>query len=43
MMAPDERAWLDAYHAEVRARVAPRVEGQAAAWLEWATRPRPTR
>jgi Xaa-Pro aminopeptidase len=38
-MAPDERAWLDAYHAEVRRRVGPRVDGAAAAWLEHATRP----
>ena len=39
MLPEDERAWLDAYHAEVAARVGPRLEGAAAAWLERATRP----
>ncbi len=39
MMAPDERAWIDAYHAEVRHRVGPRVEGAAADWLERSTAP----
>ncbi len=29
-----ERAWLDAYHAEVRAALAPRLEGSDRAWLE---------
>ena len=29
-----ERAWLDAYHAEVRAALAPRLEGTDRAWLE---------
>ncbi len=38
-LAPDERAWLDAYHAEVAARIGPRVEGDAAAWLAHATAP----
>ena len=38
-MAPDERAWLDAYHAEVRRRVAPRVDGPAADWLTRVTAP----
>lgn len=28
-----ERAWLDAYHAEVRARLEPLVDGAARAWL----------
>ncbi len=36
-----ERAWLDAYHAEVRARVLPHVEGEARAWLLRATEPLP--
>lgn len=34
-----ERAWLDAYHAEVRARLSPHVEGDALAWLVRATTP----
>ena len=29
-----ERTWLDAYHAEVRAALAPRVEGADRTWLE---------
>ena len=33
LLRPDERAWLDAYHAVVRARLAPHVSGAAAAWL----------
>jgi Xaa-Pro aminopeptidase len=36
-----ERAWLDAYHAEVRARLLPHVEGDARAWLLRATEPLP--
>ncbi|MBN9159783.1 MAG: M24 family metallopeptidase C-terminal domain-containing protein, partial [Myxococcales bacterium] len=36
-----ERAWLDAYHAEVRARLLPHVEGEARAWLLRATEPLP--
>ena len=39
MLPEGERAWLDAYHAEVAARIGPRLEGRAAAWLERATRP----
>lgn len=39
LLREDERAWLDAYHAEVRQRVAPRVQGAALAWLEARTRP----
>jgi Xaa-Pro aminopeptidase len=33
LLRPDEVAWLNAYHAEVRRRLAPRVEGEALAWL----------
>ena len=34
-----EREWLDAYHAEVRQRLAPLVSGAALAWLERRTAP----
>ena len=39
MLPEDERAWLDAYHAAVAERIGPRVEGDAARWLERATAP----
>ena len=39
LMAPEERAWLDAYHAEVAARIKPRLGGPAADWLAAATAP----
>jgi Xaa-Pro aminopeptidase len=39
LLAADEIAWLDAYHAEVRRRVAPHVDGAALAWLEARTQP----
>ena len=35
----DEREWLDAYHAEVAARIGPRLEDAAAEWLARATAP----
>ncbi len=38
-MTPDEIGWLDAYHAEVRAKVSPLVEADVAGWLTEATRP----
>ena len=38
-MRPDEVAWLDAYHAEVRGRLAPRVTGVALNWLLQRTQP----
>ncbi|RYH07674.1 aminopeptidase P family protein [Tropicimonas sp. IMCC6043] len=38
-LTPFERTWLDAYHAECRARVSPRLESDAAAWLDAATAP----
>lgn len=41
MLAPDEHAWIDAYHAEVRQKVAPRLEGAAREWLIQATEPLP--
>jgi Xaa-Pro aminopeptidase len=39
MLHSEERAWLDAYHAETARRLAPRLEGEAATWLERATAP----
>jgi Xaa-Pro aminopeptidase len=34
LLREDERAWLNAYHETVRARVSPHVSGKALAWLE---------
>ncbi|WP_066334889.1 aminopeptidase P family protein [Azohydromonas lata] len=39
LLRPDERAWINAYHATVRERLAPRVEGDALAWLMKRTEP----
>ncbi|MCX7644178.1 MAG: aminopeptidase P family protein [Rhodobacteraceae bacterium] len=39
MLSAEERAWLDAYHAEVRAKLSPRVSEPTRAWLERATAP----
>lgn len=39
LLSAAERAWLDAYHAEVRARIAPLLEGSARDWLIAATAP----
>lgn len=39
MLRADEIAWLNAYHATVRARLSPLVEGAAKAWLELRTAP----
>lgn len=40
LLSAGERLWLDAYHARVRARVAPLLEDRAElAWLEQATAP----
>ncbi len=33
LLRPDEIAWLNGYHATVRARLAPLVDGDALAWL----------
>lgn len=38
-LAPGERAWLNAYHAEVAAKIGPRVGDAARAWLAQATAP----
>ena len=39
MLTVPERDWLNAYHAEVRALVGPRVSDAARGWLEQATAP----
>jgi len=39
LLRPDELAWLDDYHALVRERLSPLLEGEALAWLERRTRP----
>jgi len=39
LIRDDERAWLNAYHATVRERLAPRVDGAALAWLVERTQP----
>ena len=39
LLRDDEVAWLDAYHAEVRARLAPLVSGAALGWLNARTEP----
>ncbi len=41
LMRADEVQWLNQYHAEVRRRLAPRVEGDALAWLLARTEPVP--
>ncbi len=39
MLTGAERAWLDAYHAEVRAKIGPALDRETRAWLEAATAP----
>ncbi|HEX2483236.1 MAG TPA: aminopeptidase family protein P, partial [Methylomirabilota bacterium] len=39
LLTPAELAWLDAYHARVRAVITPKVDGETATWLADATRP----
>jgi len=39
LLEADERAWLDAYHAEVLAKIGPRVDAEVRAWLEAACAP----
>jgi Xaa-Pro aminopeptidase len=39
LMRADEIAWLNAYHATVLERLAPRVAGAALAWLQARTQP----
>ena len=38
LLSPDERAWLNAYHARVRETVGPLVDEETRPWLENATR-----
>ncbi|MFD1882748.1 aminopeptidase P family protein [Paracoccus pacificus] len=38
MLAPGERAWLNDYHAQVRDKIAPLVDGEVRDWLIAATR-----
>ncbi|MGR3662458.1 MAG: aminopeptidase P family protein [Paracoccaceae bacterium] len=37
MLAPGERVWIDAYHAEVMDKIGPRVTGDVLNWLKTAT------
>ncbi|MFM5464708.1 aminopeptidase P family protein [Aeromonas simiae] len=37
LLSPDEFRWLNEYHAEVRRRLAPQLDGADLAWLEQAT------
>ncbi len=39
LLTPEELGWMDAYHAEVRRRILPLVEGEVADWLLKATEP----
>jgi Xaa-Pro aminopeptidase len=39
LLDADERAWLNAYHAEVLAKIGPRIEPEVRAWLETACAP----
>jgi Xaa-Pro aminopeptidase len=39
LMSNEDLAWLNTYHAEVRARLSPLVQGDALAWLEARTQP----
>ena len=39
MLSPAERAWLNAYHAEVLEKIGPRVQGAVKNWLKSATAP----
>jgi Xaa-Pro aminopeptidase len=39
LMSADEIAWLDTYHARVRAEIAPLLDAETRAWLDAATEP----
>jgi Xaa-Pro aminopeptidase len=38
LLTPDERDWLNAYHARVRQTLSRHLDGETATWLEHATR-----
>lgn len=38
-LSPAERDWVDAYHADVLAKIGPRLDGEEADWLKSATAP----
>lgn len=42
LLTPDERAWVDGYHARVLQTVGPLLKGEALRWLHQATAPLPT-
>ena len=39
MLSPEERQWLDDYHAEVLEVVAPQLDGEVLVWLKEQCRP----
>jgi Xaa-Pro aminopeptidase len=39
LLTPEERAWVDGYHAQVAALIGPQLEGEAAEWLRAETAP----
>ena len=39
LLTPDERAYVDAYHAEALAKVGPLLDGEALDWLKAAAAP----
>jgi Xaa-Pro aminopeptidase len=39
LLTTEELAWLDAYHAQVRADLRPRLDPETAIWLDAATAP----
>jgi Xaa-Pro aminopeptidase len=39
LLTKEELAWLNAYHARVRAEIGPQLDGEAKVWLEAATAP----
>ena len=39
MLSAEERAWVDGYHVQVAAIVAPQLDGEALEWLKAETAP----
>jgi Xaa-Pro aminopeptidase len=39
LLTPEERAWVDGYHAQVAALIGPQLDGDAAEWLRAETAP----